>query len=87
MKSAVPFGTVLTLPATGSEMNDGAVINFNKEKAKISFGSPYVFPKFSILEPELTYTLPKRQLANGITDSFIHIIEQYLTYPVTKGAR
>lgn len=82
VKSAVPFGTVLTLPATGSEMNDGAVINFNKEKAKISFGSPHVFPKFSILEPELTYTLPKRQLANGITDSFVHIIEQYLTYPV-----
>ncbi|MFO8069299.1 MAG: iron-containing alcohol dehydrogenase [Alkalibacterium sp.] len=82
IKSAVPFGTVLTLPATASEMNDGAVINFKKEKAKISFSDWRVFPQFSILEPELTYTLPKRQLANGVTDAFIHIIEQYLTYPV-----
>lgn len=85
--SAVPFGTVLTLPATASEMNDTAVINFKEEKAKISFSNPNVFPQFSILEPELTYTLPKRQLANGITDAFIHIIEQYLTYPVNGMAQ
>lgn len=81
-KSAIPFGTILTLPATASEMNDGAVINFKEKKAKVSFSSPHVFPRFSILEPELTYTLPKRQLANGVTDAFIHILEQYLTYPV-----
>ena len=82
VESAVPFGTVLTLPATASEMNDTSVITFKEEKAKISFSSWKVFPQFSILEPELTYTLPKRQLANGITDAFVHIIEQYLTYPV-----
>lgn len=86
IKSALPLGTVLTLPATGSEMNGGSVITFKEKKAKVSFGSPFVYPTFSILEPELTYTLPKRQLANGITDSFIHILEQYLTYPV-GGAR
>ncbi|TVP93644.1 iron-containing alcohol dehydrogenase [Alkalibacterium sp.] len=81
-ESAVPFGSILTLPATASEMNDGAVINFKEEKAKVGFHSRHVFPQFSILEPELTYTLPKRQLANGITDAFIHVLEQYLTYPV-----
>lgn len=80
-KSALPFGTILTLPATASEMNDGAVINFKEKKAKVGFHSQHVFPQFSILEPELTYTLPKRQLANGITDAFIHVLEQYLTYP------
>lgn len=80
--SALPFGTILTLPATGSEMNETSVISFPEKKAKVSFSSWDVFPQFSILEPELTYTLPKRQLANGITDSFIHILEQYLTYPV-----
>lgn len=82
IESAVPFGTVLTLPATASEMNETSVITFKEEKAKISFSSKHVFPEFSILEPELTYTLPKRQLANGITDAFVHVIEQYLTYPV-----
>ncbi|MDT1959213.1 iron-containing alcohol dehydrogenase [Carnobacterium divergens] len=79
---SLPFGTVLTLPATGSEMNNGAVVTFVEKKAKLSFGSPFSFPKFSILEPELTYTLPTRQLANGVIDSFVHIMEQYLTYPV-----
>lgn len=87
VESAVPFGTVLTLPATASEMNDGSVITFKEEKAKVSFSSNHVYPKFSILEPELTYTLPKRQLANGITDAFVHIIEQYLTYPVNGMAQ
>ncbi|SFC13030.1 NADP-dependent alcohol dehydrogenase [Alkalibacterium subtropicum] len=82
VESAVPFGSVLTLPATASEMNETSVITFKEEKAKISFSSRHVFPEFSILEPELTYTLPKRQLANGITDAFVHVIEQYLTYPV-----
>lgn len=80
--NAVPFGTVLTLPATGSEMNAGAVITFVEKQAKISFGSVHTYPQFSVLEPELTYSLPKRQLVNGILDSFIHTIENYLTYPV-----
>lgn len=80
--AAVPFGTILTLPATASEMNSGAVITFVELQAKISFGSPLTYPQFSVLEPELTYTLPKRQLVNGVLDSFIHTIENYLTYPV-----
>lgn len=79
---ALPFGTVLTLPATASEMNSGAVITFVELKAKISFGSPVTFPQFSVLEPELTYTLPERQLVNGLLDTYIHTIENYLTYPV-----
>ncbi|EUJ31245.1 iron-dependent alcohol dehydrogenase [Listeria floridensis FSL S10-1187] len=80
--SALPFGTVLTLPATGSEMNSGAVITIKAKKAKVSFGSAVTFPVFSILDPELTYTLPARQLANGVIDAFVHIMEQYMTYPV-----
>ncbi len=82
IKTALPFGTILTLPATGSEMNSGSVITFKEKQAKVSFGSEKVFPVFSILEPELTYTLPKRQLANGVIDAFVHIMEQYLTFPV-----
>ncbi|WP_028274446.1 iron-containing alcohol dehydrogenase [Atopococcus tabaci] len=82
IEKALPFGTVLTLPATSSEMNETSVISFKEKSAKVSFSHPAVFPQFSILEPELTYTLPKRQLANGVSDAFIHIIEQYLTYPV-----
>lgn len=82
IKLALPFGTILTLPATGSEMNAGSVITFKEKQAKVSFGSEKVFPVFSILEPELTYTLPKRQLANGVIDAFVHIMEQYLTFPV-----
>lgn len=82
LTQALPFGTVLTLPATGSEMNEGSVISFKEQKAKVSFKNWLVYPKFSILEPELTYTLPKRQLANGVCDAYVHIMEQYLTYPV-----
>lgn len=82
VEKALPLGTVLTLPATGSEMNETSVISFKERKAKVSFKSWAVYPQFSILEPELTYTLPKRQLANGVSDAFVHIIEQYLTYPV-----
>lgn len=78
---AMPFGTVLTLPATGSEMNSGAVITNPERGAKLPFDSPYCFPVFSVLDPEVTYTLPPRQIANGVVDAFVHIIEQYLTYP------
>jgi NADP-dependent alcohol dehydrogenase len=77
---AVPFGTVLTLPATGSEANNGAVISF--EHGKYPVLSELAFPKFSILDPTVTFTLPKIQVANGVIDTFVHIIEQYLTYPV-----
>lgn len=78
---ALPFGTVLTLPATGSEMNSGAVITNPEKGAKLPFGSPHCYPVFSVLDPEVTYTLPPRQIANGVADAFVHIIEQYLTYP------
>lgn len=80
IKSALPFGTVLTLPAAGSEMNEGAVIS--RDKAKLGFGHELLFPKFSILDPTTTYSLPPRQTINGIVDAFVHVIEQYITYPV-----
>jgi NADP-dependent alcohol dehydrogenase len=79
--SAIPYGTVLTLPATGSEMNAGSVISRREFGDKLAFGSPHVFPKFSILDPVTTYTLPIRQVTNGIVDAFVHVMEQYLTYP------
>ena len=78
--SAVPFGTVLTLPATGSEMNNGAVITHGEDKLPVF--SPHTFPQFSILDPTLTATLPATQVANGVIDTFIHTVEQYITYPV-----
>jgi len=81
-EKALPFGTVLTLPATGSEMNSGAVITKAATKDKLPFGTPLVYPKFSILDPETTYSLPHRQIANGVIDTFVHTTEQYLTYPV-----
>ncbi|QBG47619.1 iron-containing alcohol dehydrogenase [Verrucomicrobia bacterium S94] len=79
--SAMPFGTVLTLPATGSEMNHGAVVTRAALHAKLAFMSPHVFPQFSVLDPTKTYTLPQRQLSNGVADAFVHIVEQYLTRP------
>jgi len=82
VKSVIPFGCVLTLPATGSEMNSGAVISRKSTQEKRDFGSPLTFPVFSILDPGSTFSLPKKQIRNGIVDSFIHTLEQYLTYPV-----
>lgn len=78
---ALPLGSVLTLPATGSEMNNGAVITRRATHAKLPFHSQHTFPRFSILDPRKTFTLPPRQVANGVVDAFTHIIEQYLTYP------
>ena len=80
--SALPFGTVLTLPATGSEMNNGGVITRRDIGAKLPFRSRLVFPQFSLLDPTKTYTLPLQQLGNGVVDAFVHTVEQYLTYPV-----
>jgi NADP-dependent alcohol dehydrogenase len=77
----LPLGCVLTLPATGSEMNGGAVVSREATNEKLFFQSPHVFPRFSILDPETTYSLPPRQTANGVVDAFIHTTEQYLTYP------
>ncbi len=80
--SALPLAAVLTLPATGSEMNNGSVITRKATKTKLAFLSPHVFPLFSILDPSKTLTLPPQQIANGVVDAYVHIIEQYLTYPV-----
>jgi NADP-dependent alcohol dehydrogenase len=78
---ALSFGTVLTLPATGSEANSGAVISRKELNEKRAMGGPLFFPKFSFLDPIVVSTLPKRQIANGIVDAFMHTLEQYLTYP------
>ncbi|MGL6419060.1 alcohol dehydrogenase [Aeromonas allosaccharophila] len=82
VRSAIPLGSVLTLPATGSEMNMGAVITRRSSGDKVHFFSPLVMPRFAVLDPVLTYTLPERQVANGVVDAFVHTVEQYLTYPV-----
>ncbi|MGD0013134.1 MAG: iron-containing alcohol dehydrogenase [Bryobacteraceae bacterium] len=79
--TAVPLGVVLTLPATGSEMNSCAVISRAATREKYAFFSPAIFPRFSVLDPETTFSLPPRQIANGIVDAFVHVLEQYLTYP------
>lgn len=77
----VPFGTVLTLPATGSEMNSGAVVTIDATQEKLTLGGSALFPKFSIVDPTVIASLPKRQLQNGVVDAFTHVMEQYLTYP------
>lgn len=82
VKAAVPFGSVLTLPATGSEMNTNSVVTKAETQEKLFFASPMVFPKFSVLDPETTFSLPIRQVSNGIVDAYTHVMEQYLTYPV-----
>lgn len=79
---ALPIGSVLTLPATGSEMNCNAVVTRPSIRAKRSFINRLVFPKFSILDPTKTFSLPSRQIGNGVVDAFVHVMEQYLTYPV-----
>lgn len=81
-QKGMPFGTVLTLPATGSEMNSGAVITRAETKEKLAMGGPGLFPEFSILDPQVISSIPERQLVNGITDAFTHVLEQYMTYPI-----
>ena len=81
-EKGMPFGTVLTLPATGSEMNSGAVITRAETKEKLAMGGPGLFPQFSILDPQVITSIPRRQLANGLTDAFTHVLEQYMTYPI-----
>jgi len=80
-EKGMPFGTVLTLPATGSEMNSGAVITNAATQEKLGMGGPGLFPEFSIMDPQVVQSIPNRQLANGITDAFTHVLEQYMTYP------
>lgn len=77
----IPFGTVLTLPATGSEMNSGAVVTIGATQEKLVLGGSALFPKFSICDPQVIASLPKRQLQNGVVDAFMHTLEQYITYP------
>jgi NADP-dependent alcohol dehydrogenase len=85
--AALPFGTVLTLPATGSEMNGSAVITRKATQEKRSFMSRKVYPKFSVLDPTKTFTLPLRQVGNGVVDAFAHVMEQYLTASVNASVQ
>lgn len=80
VSQVIPFGTVLTLPATGSEMNSGAVVTINATQEKLTLGGSALFPKFSIVDPTVITSLPKKQLQNGVVDAFTHVMEQYLTY-------
>ena len=82
VKDAIQFGAVLTLPATGSEMNANSVISRKSTGEKLYFGSPLVYPRFSILDPETTFSLPERQTVNGIVDAYVHVMEQYMTFDV-----
>ncbi len=77
----MPFGTVLTLPATGSEMNSGYVISRRETNEKLSSGGPGLFPQFSVLDPEVIRSIQKKQIANGIADAYTHVLEQYMTAP------
>ena len=84
VEKALPLGAVLTLPATGSEMNGNSVITRVERQEKKAFGSPLVMPQFSVLDPECVFTLPDRQVANGVVDAFVHVMEQYLTFKVNS---
>ncbi|MES2070809.1 MAG: iron-containing alcohol dehydrogenase [Pseudomonadota bacterium] len=84
VSKALPFGSVLTLPATGSEMNNGGVVTRKSLKAKMAFSSRHCFPQFSVLDPTTTFTLPVRQIGNGVVDAYAHVMEQYMTYPVNS---
>jgi NADP-dependent alcohol dehydrogenase len=84
VQSALPLGAVMTLPATGSEMNSFFVITKRATQEKRAGRSEHVFPKFSVLDPEATFSLPTHQISNGIVDAFTHTVEQYLTYPVNS---
>jgi len=77
----MPFGTVLTLPATGSEMNSGFVLTRKETKEKLASGGPALYPQFSILDPQVVRSIPQKQIANGLADAFTHVLEQYMTYP------
>ena len=82
LTQAMPLGCVLTLPATGTESNGNSVVTRYSTQEKLSFASPLVYPQFAILDPTVTYSLPPRQVANGVVDAFVHVMEQYMTYPV-----
>ena len=77
IKESIPLGVIITLYGSGTEMTNGAVITNNKIPKKRGFDSPYMFPKFSIIDPILLDTVPKDYLMIGVTDMFIHVLEQY----------
>lgn len=82
LRQVLPYGVVLTLSATGSEMNSGAVISREATHEKYDFGSEALFAKFAVIDPRHQLSVPRRQVANGVVDTFVHVAEQYLTYPV-----
>lgn len=84
VKNAVKLASVLTLPATGSEMNANSVVSRLETNEKLAFSTPHCFPQFSILDPETTFSLSERQRVNGVVDAFVHVCEQYLTYDVNS---
>jgi len=79
VRNAVPVGCVMTLPATGSEGNPTAVISRRERGEKYYFGAPCCFPVFAVLDPTTTYSLPRRQVVNGVVDAYVHVLEQYAT--------
>jgi NADP-dependent alcohol dehydrogenase len=86
-EAALPISCVLTLPATGSERNCFSVITREATKEKLAIFCPLMYPRFSVLDPEVTFSLPPRQITNGIVDAFAHTLEQYMTYPVNSPLR
>lgn len=80
VNDAFPVGAVLTLPATGSESNGNSVVTRGEDK--FAFSSIHVFPAFSVLDPQVTFSLPEKQISNGVVDAYVHIMEQYLTQPM-----
>lgn len=82
VKRSVAIGTILTLPATGSESNTFAVVSRRETGQKLAFSSVHSYPKFAVLDPETTFSLPAKQVANGVVDAFMHTLEQYMTFPV-----
>lgn len=80
--AAIPLGCVLTLPATGTESNGNSVVTRYETQQKLSFSSALVYPQFAVLDPTVTFSLPPKQVANGVVDAFVHVMEQYMTYPV-----
>ncbi|WP_306521827.1 iron-containing alcohol dehydrogenase [Rheinheimera sp.] len=87
VSAALPLGCVLTLPATGTESNGNSVVTRYSTQQKLSFASPLVYPQFAVLDPTVTYSLPPKQVANGVVDAFVHVMEQYMTYPVNAAVQ
>ncbi|WP_333797989.1 iron-containing alcohol dehydrogenase [Rheinheimera sp.] len=87
ISAALPLGCVLTLPATGTESNGNSVVTRYSTQQKLSFASPLVYPQFAVLDPTVTYSLPPKQVANGVVDAFVHVMEQYMTYPVNAAVQ